>query len=392
MRTYKDVKICCYAICADEPKEFIDQWLESMSGADYICVLVTKRANDNYFQLREYQKKDRYKDKLIVEETAISPWRFDVARNESMKLIPEDSDVIISTDIDERLISDFWDDLRKIVFEHPDFERIFYRYAWSHDENGNPKWVFWYDKITQPKGWKWYYPVHEMLKCSVDTYNGKYYMDKDKVYLRHFPDESKSRSSYLELLKQRAVENPDDLYGLYYLAREYSFVRDYKNGLEIAYLLYVRLLSNPLESDTRILPTVLQMIGDFSFSLNQNEDAEFYYRKSIELAPDIRDGYVKLAQLYAYSNKPLECYKVIASMDMNSIYIEDWRLKTYYWRPWKINQILADAKCWEERYDEAYHFMVEAEKDIRTEDDKVDALRERFYTDLEFLKNKLELK
>ena len=57
MRTYKDVndiKICCYAICADEPEGFIDQWLESMSGADYICVLVTKRANDNYFQLKEY--------------------------------------------------------------------------------------------------------------------------------------------------------------------------------------------------------------------------------------------------------------------------------------------------------------------------------------------------
>lgn len=392
MRTYKDIKICCYAICADEPKEFIDQWLESMSGADYICVLVTKRANDNYFQLKECQKKDEYKDKLIVEETGISPWRFDVARNESMKLIPEDVDVIISTDIDERLISDFWDDLRKIVFEHPDFERIFYRYAWSHDEAGNPKWVFWYDKITQPKGWKWYYPVHEMLKCSVDTYSGKYYMDKDKVYLRHFPDETKSRGSYLELLKQRAVENPDDLYGLYYLAREYSFVRDYKNGLEIAYLLYVRLLSNPVESDNRMLPATLHMIGDFSSSLNQNEDAEFYYRKSIEVAPEIRDGYVKLAQLYAYSNKPLECYKVIASMDMNSTYIEDWRLKTYYWRSWKINQILADAKCWEGRYDEAYHFMVEAEKDIRTQDDKIDATRERFYIDLEFLKNKLELK
>ena len=73
---------------------------------------------------------DKYKNKLIVDENAITPWRFDVARNESMKLIPEDSDVLICTDIDERLDPDFRNDLRKIVFEHPNFNHIFYRYAW----------------------------------------------------------------------------------------------------------------------------------------------------------------------------------------------------------------------------------------------------------------------
>ena len=49
--SYKDVKICVYAICADEPESFIDRWLDSMKGADYICVLVTKRANDNFIIL-----------------------------------------------------------------------------------------------------------------------------------------------------------------------------------------------------------------------------------------------------------------------------------------------------------------------------------------------------
>ena len=52
-KSYKDIKICVYAICANEPEQFIDEWLESMSGADYICVLVTQRANPNYFQLKE---------------------------------------------------------------------------------------------------------------------------------------------------------------------------------------------------------------------------------------------------------------------------------------------------------------------------------------------------
>ena len=395
MRTYKDVndiKICCYAICADEPKEFIDQWLESMSGADYICVLVTKRANDNYFQLKEYQKQDKYKNKLIVDENAITPWRFDVARNESMKLIPEDSDVVVCTDIDERLISDFWDDLRKIVFEHPNFHRIFYRYACSHDDNGEPKWVFWYDKITQPKGWRWDYPVHEALVCDDPSYEGDYYMPSEKIYLHHYPDQNKSRSSYLGLLKQRADEYPDDLYGLYYLAREYSFISDYKKAAETAYSLYQRIRLTPVRDDMKMFPSVCCMLGDFLYKQNIRDDAAYFYKKAIVAEPGYRDGYIKLAQLYAYSNCPNDCYSILNQMKKNSIYQEDWRLTTYYWRKWKINQIIADALMWEGKYDEAVEKMNEAIEDIKTEDDKIDAVREGFYSDLDFLKSQIELK
>ena len=393
--SYKDVndiKICCYAICADEPKEFIDQWLESMSGADYICVLVTKRANDNYFQLKEYQKQDKYKNKLIVDENAITPWRFDVARNESMKLIPEDSDVLVCTDIDERLDPDFWNDLRKIVFEHPNFNRIFYRYAWSHDEKGNPKWIFWYDKITQAKGWKWKFPVHEALVCSDDSYEGQYYMPKDKIYLHHYPDQTKSRSSYLGLLKQRAEEYPEDLYGLYYLAREYSFIDDYANGLITAYTLYQRIRVNPVLDDMRMLPSVLCMMGDFSYKLGIKDDAEYYYRQAITAEPTFRDGYVKLAQLLAYQPRPDEVFEIIDQMKSKSKYQEDWRLVTYYWRDWKINQILGDANCWKGNYIEALNNFKLAEADIKTKDDRIDATREGFYSDFNFLKAKLELK
>ena len=392
--SYKDVKVCCYAICANEPAQFIDEWLESMNGADYICVLVTQRANPNYFQLREKQKEEKFKNKLIVDETGISPWRFDVARNESMKLIPEDSDVLICTDIDERLIPDFWDDLRKTVFEHPNFERIFYRYAWSHDDNGNPKWVFWYDKITQPKGWHWEFPVHEALQCDREKYhyNGQYYLDGNKIYLHHYPDNTKSRGSYLGLLEMRAEEYPDDLYGLFYLAREYSFVRNYQNALKTAFELYARINENPVRDDMRMLPAVLNMLGDFSNMVGAKDDAEYWYRKSIKTEPSFRDGYVKLAQLLAYQPRPFEVYSVLDNMYKNSTYREDWRLCTYYWRDWKVNQIIADAKCWEGKYDEAAEYMQKAINDLKTSDDQVDATRENLYADADFIKQKMNEK
>lgn len=391
MKSYKDVKICCYAICANEPERFINEWLDSMSGADYICVLVTQRANPNYFQLKKKQKEDKFKNKLIVDETGISPWRFDVARNESMKLIPEDSDALICTDIDERLIPDFWDDLRKCVFEHPNFDRIFYRYAWSHDDAGNPKWVFWYDKITQPKGWKWDYPVHESLKCNREKYNyqGQYYLDANKIYLHHYPDQTKSRGNYLNLLKLRAEEYPEDLYGLFYLAREYSFVKEWKNALQVAFQLYITISENPVRDDMKMLPATLCMLGDFLYRLNMRDDAEFYYRKAIKTEPQYRDGYIKLAQLLAYQPRPQEVYQVLDEMTRKSKYIEDWRLTTYYWKSWKTNQIIADAKCWEQKYQEAAQYMQEAISSLKTDDDITDAKREGLFTDAKFIEDKL---
>lgn len=383
--SYKDVKICCYAISAGEPEEFIDRWLKSMDGADYICVLVTKEGDSNWSYFNE--KRKEYGDKLIVRQKTIKPWRFDVARNESMKLIPKDSDVLICTDIDETLIEDFWDDLRKIVYEHPNFERIFYRYAWSHDDNGEPKWVFWYDKITQPKGWHWDFPVHEALRCDTDNYHyeGQYYMSDDKIYLHHYPDNTKSRGSYLGLLEMRAKEYPDDLYGLFYLAREYSFKADYVNAATTAYNLYVRLGNKECVDDMKMHPCVAIMLGDFNRRLGIPYDSEFYYRRAIDMAPQYRDGYIKLAQLLAYQPRPNEVYEILDEMEEKSKYSEDWRLTTYYWDEWKKLQIVADAKCWEQKYDEAYDIMSKAVSYITTKDAYKDAVGEGILSDIAFI-------
>ena len=71
---------------------------------------------------------------------------------------------------------------------------------------------------------------------------------------------------------------------------------------------------------------------------------EIYLKHKDEIIIGVRDGYIKLAQLYAYSNKPLDCYAVLDDMEKNTVYREDWRLVTYYWKPWKTLQIKADAK------------------------------------------------
>lgn len=66
-----------------------------MSEADYIVVLDTGSTDGTYEALQTDPRV------TLVQQEIISPWRFDVARNRSMELIPEDANILVCTDFDE---------------------------------------------------------------------------------------------------------------------------------------------------------------------------------------------------------------------------------------------------------------------------------------------------
>ena len=86
------MKICVYAICKNE-RQFVERWVRSMREADDVVALDTGSTDGTVEALRAQG--------VSVSEKVISPWRFDAARNESMKLIPADADVCVCTDLDE---------------------------------------------------------------------------------------------------------------------------------------------------------------------------------------------------------------------------------------------------------------------------------------------------
>lgn len=393
-QNYKDIKIGVYAICADEPTEFIDRWLESMKGADYTYVLVTKQDNPNTEYFAEKQNLNDFYGKLIVMEMPITPWRFDVARNESLKMVNwEEVDVAVCTDIDEILDERFWNDLRKTVFEHPDFDRVFYKYAWSHQEDGTPDLVFWYDKIHR-EGYKWQFPVHESLyKVSGEEDTKTFLLNEGVIYLHHYPDKSKSRSSYLPLLEQRAKEYPTDLSGLYYLAREYSFVGQFEKTLTIALGLYNKLLlkrvSGTLTSgDESMLGPVCLMIGESYESLGIDGESEYWYSKSVSYAPAWRISYIRLIQRKIYDGKTEEAKMLIGNMEKNSQLTYDWRDVPWAWRDWKKCQMLGDIALWQGQIQQARLFFDLACADLKDSKDRSIAEAENFFEDLAFLQDK----
>ena len=92
----KKFKIYVYTICKNEEK-FVDRWVKSMKEADGIYVLDTGSTDNTVEKL--------LKNGAIVKKKTITPWRFDIARNESLKMIPNDADILVCTDLDEVFIS-----------------------------------------------------------------------------------------------------------------------------------------------------------------------------------------------------------------------------------------------------------------------------------------------
>ena len=111
-----------------------------MGEADYICVLDTGSTDDTAELLERHGVK--------VKRQVITPWRFDVARNKSMKLIPSDTDICVCTDLDE-----VWTPGWRYALEKawtPGTEQVTYRYVWNHNEDGSDGVTMIRDKIHAP--------------------------------------------------------------------------------------------------------------------------------------------------------------------------------------------------------------------------------------------------
>ena len=88
----KKYKICVYAISKNEEK-FVNRFMDSLQDVDKVYVLDTGSTDETVNKLKNRG--------AIVEQKIIDPWRFDVARNESLKMVPEDMDIGICLDLDE---------------------------------------------------------------------------------------------------------------------------------------------------------------------------------------------------------------------------------------------------------------------------------------------------
>lgn len=282
----KKYKICVYAISKNEEK-FVDRWVDSMIEADAIYVLDTGSSDNTVKKL-----KDRG---VNVKEEKIIPWRFDIARNKSLEWIPKDFDICVCTDLDEVFRKGWRKELESKW--NADTTRASYNYNWSFDELGTPKVNFYIEKIHSRNNYKWVHPVHEVLEYVGDNHENKIIIDS--ITLDHYPDNQKSRSSYLPLLELSVKEDPTDDRNMHYLGREYMYYGKWNESIDTL----IRHLSLPKAKWKDERSASMRFISRCYIELKRYEEARMWLSKAIEEAPYLRDPYVEMALLeYRLSN------------------------------------------------------------------------------------------
>lgn len=283
-------KVCVYAICKNESK-FIERWVNSMKEADAIYVLDTG-STDNSVEILE-------KLGVNVKVEEIKPWRFDIARNKSLDMVPLDTDICVCTDLDEVFDSGWRNKLEEIWNDKVD--KVKYNINWSFDEYGNPATTFFIEKIHRREGYKWLHPVHEVLSVLENEVS----ILSPHITLNHYPDSEKSRSGYLPLLELSVEEDPNDDRNMHYLGREYMYYSKWNECIET--LIKHLTLKTATWKDERCAS--MRFIARSYSNLGRLEEAKIWLEKAINEAPYLREPYVEMALLQYKLENDIETIK-----------------------------------------------------------------------------------
>lgn len=295
-------KVCVYAICKNE-EQFVDRWMDSMDEADLIVVTDTGSTDNTVDKLR--------KRGAVVYVDKVEPWRFDAARNISLNHVPTDVDICVCTDLDEKFVQGWRECLEKAW--HKDTTNGRYMYNWSLKPDGTPGVQFNYFKVHARNGYRWKCPVHEYITHIGDNKENTVYIDG--MILNHYPDNKKSRSSYLPLLELAVKENPLDDRMNYYLGREYMYAGRFKECIDT--LKRYLMLKTAAWNEERCAAMRWIAVSYFRLS-NPKESYKWYYRAIAE-APLMRDPYVEFAKVgYQRSDWPLVFYLIEEALKIES--------------------------------------------------------------------------
>ena len=312
-----NVKICVYAICKNEEK-FVERWLDAVDEADYITVLDTGSTDNTKNIFDGYSLNNP--GKLIFKSFDYRDnFRFDNARNDSLKLVPFDTDVCVVLDLDQVPVKGW----SKIVKNHYINNELVTGYIIDHNEDGDEN-NRWRSKNVHPNSpyYIWTKPIHEGIHYIGDNKKYKECFDENFI-INHYPDTNKDRSLYTTLLRKAVEEDPTDPYFVNYLGVELSknsFIDEaievYKKGIEICVF---DKNSNFLLFQMYINIGSLLVDKDPAAALNYYEDAEDMNIKTRRLYVYIADAYKKL------EDTNMEIHYLIKALKEVKSYSQDWR-------------------------------------------------------------------
>lgn len=299
------MKICVYAISKNEA-HFVKRFCESAKDADLILIADTGSTDG--------LPEEAALHGATVHHIGISPWRFDLARNAALALVPRDMDVCISLDIDEVLQPGWREEIERVWIKGQT-TRLRYMFDWGCGI------AFYYEKIHARNGYHWHHPCHEYPVP--DGRITEVWAQTDMLLAVHKPDPTKSRGQYMDLLELSVKEDPDCPRNAFYYARELSFHRRWWESVE-ACKSYLKLPRATWHNERCY---AYRVMGRCYIEMGLPEEAEKAFFAAAGEAPNTREPWCELAMLTYRQSRWEECFafamRALKIVDREKVYTCD---------------------------------------------------------------------
>ena len=307
------MKIAISAISKNE-EHFVERFMASCKDADLVLIADTG-STDNTVEVAK-------KFGAVVVPIFVSPWRFDVARNTAISLLPPEIDIVISLDLDEVLEDGWREEIERVWTENT--TRLRYKFDWGCGIS------FYYEKIFSRHGYRFFHAVHEYP--IPDGRLQEVYAHTDKLLVSHHPDPTKSRGQYMPLLELAVKEDPRCPRNAFYYARELTFYARWNEAIEALN----KYLAMPEATWANERCYAMRLLGKSYEETFNYWEALAWYRKACAEAPITREPWCDLAMFCYRNSNWSECLfsaqQALAITNKQEVYTMDpsvWTEKPY---------------------------------------------------------------
>jgi len=317
------LKIAVYAIMKNEV-QFVERFLNSAKDADIVVIGDTGSTDG--------AREEAIRLGASVHDIHISPWRFDHARNAVLALVPKDIDICISLDVDE-VLNEGWREEIERVWVPGKTTRLEYLFDWGHGIR------FRYQKIHARHGYFFWHPVHEYPVY--DKRIEEVWAYTDMLLVSHYPDPTKSRGQYLDLLELSVKEDPRCPRNAFYYARELTFYSKWHEAVAALH----KYLNMPEATWPNERCYAMRLLGKAYDHLGQADNAVKWLRMACAEAPNTREPWCDLAMFLYRRSEWAECFgasmKALSIKDKQLVYTCD----PTVWGYWAHD--LASISAWQ---------------------------------------------
>lgn len=277
---------CVYAISKNEG-QFVRRFCESAKEVDLVLIADTGSTDGTVETAKDCG--------AVVHDIHISPWRFDLARNAALALIPRNIDICISLDLDE-VLEPGWRQKIEAVWAPGKTTNLWYYFDWGHGIK------FPYRKIHSRHGYHWHHPCHEDLRIDGRVKEVRTWCHH--LLVTHHPDPTKSRGQYMDILQVAVQEDDKDPHHFFYYARELTFYRRWEEA-KVALQKYLDMNALSAQNERCY---AMRLMGKCYAETGNTSTAEKWFYMAAGEAPNTREPWYELAMIMYRQHRWEECF------------------------------------------------------------------------------------